>query len=75
MENKEKVYCSECKFYKSTGWRGVNECKKTYEVRWPAEDTYAIRAFSNVEKNKYVAASQNKNNDCEFFEKKIPRKR
>jgi hypothetical protein len=70
-----KVYCSECKFYKSTGWNALKECTKTYEVRWPDLDTFATRAFSNVEKRKYMASAQNSKNDCEFFEKKIPRKR
>jgi len=72
---KEKVYCSECKFYKSTGWNGIKECNKTYEVRWPEQDSFETRAFSNVEKKKYTAAAQNMKNDCTMFEIKVPRKR
>lgn len=72
MENK-KVYCSECKFWKTENY--VLKCTKKVYNEVPVNDTWQFRANSQKERTIVEAHIQNKFNNCEFYEPKPITKR
>ena len=61
MEEKEKVFCGNCKYYEH-----LRFCPPRCNAEQNKKDSY-VRAKSD---RKYSPIIKNRNNDCEWYEKK-----